>query len=853
VKHSWEQVKDILHQAAELPPAERGVFVAQASAGDPDLQAEVESLLESLGEADDFLESAPIPLLSKAMSMEGRSIGPYRVERILGEGGMGSVYLATRELDGFPMRVALKVIRFSHSSEYLQRRFRLERQILARLSHENILRLLDGGITEDGAPYLVTEFLDARSLEHYLSEERPSREERLRLFLGICDGVAYAHRNLVVHGDLKPSNILINAAGTPKLVDFGIAKLLKSQDDTDSPEAAAEAQATITLMPALTPFWASPEQLRGEPLSIVSDIYGLGRILFYLLTQKLPFDLSGLAPSQIVDKLRQSPVPRPSDVAHDTFMEGDLDNIVRKALEFEGEQRYQSADAFGEDIRRHLEQRPVSARPYTVSYRAAKFIRRNRGLVAIVSIASIALILAMGVALWQARVAKLNYDSARERFEQLRVLSNSLIFDTDEALAQLQGSTPVRAKLVKSAIGYLDILAKADNADPRLQEELAAAYEKIADILGRPGTANLGQSLEAMASYRKTEAIREKLRASSKGSAAFQESSDRLATTYARLSGLLRAMGDVQSSLTYERKALGIRQAMLENDPGNATRKRALASSLTSLSGSLSQLGDWPGVLDTRREALRMYEELATSHPENSSDQRGLSLALLRMGSILLHENHLEEAVENYRLSLRIEEKLAQAAPGNVQFQVNVGRAQTSLAVALLRNGEVAQALATFEAGRAAYERAVQPDKRDVRTRSLMAANRAGYANALLQAGRLPQALPVLLATLAAREELTRQDPANAGARGEVAETHSLLARLHQAQGQKARALEQWNLARAIYLSLRREGKFDAVMGEEWAAVSKELGQAPTLDSAVSAAPANWRSPRPTAPSASPQ
>ncbi len=371
----WQQVKDILHEASVLPPAERDTYIRSAASGDPELIAEVESLLASFDAADDFLEEPPLPLTAPGDALAGRTIGGYRIDSLLAKGGMGSVYRATRQMDGASLTVAFKIIRFSGSHHYLSRRFRMERQILARLTHENIVRLLDGGVTPDGLPYLVTEYVDGQGLESWLRDTQPTLSMKLRVFQSLCEALAYAHRTLIVHGGIKPGNILIARDGTPKVLDFGIDRLLEPNDDSPT------SQNTITMTPALTPWWASPEQLSGEPLSMESDTYALGRILFFLLTGEKPHDFTGLTPPQIVEKLSREPPARPSTLTGDACIRGDLDNITLKALEFEKSQRYRSVDALNDDIARHLALRPIAARAQPPASRLQKFIRRTRGLV----------------------------------------------------------------------------------------------------------------------------------------------------------------------------------------------------------------------------------------------------------------------------------------------------------------------------------------------------------------------------------------------------------------------------------------------------------------------------------------
>jgi tetratricopeptide (TPR) repeat protein len=816
VTDRWQQVKQILHDASELPRESRKSFVIEASSGDDDIIAEVESLLESFDDASDFLEDAPIQLGGLGDSLEGRWIGDCRIESLIAKGGMGSVYLASKQMDGVPLRVAVKIIRFAGNLHYLNRRFRMERQILARLTHENIVRLLDGGVTQDGLPFIVTEYLDARNLEIWLNETQPTLSAKLKAFQALCDGVSYAHRNLIVHGDIKPSNILITRDEVPKLVDFGIARLMCAQEATDS------GQNTITMAPALTPWWASPEQLQGAPLTIESDCYELGRILFFMLTGQKPHDFTGLTPQQILEKLRREPPPKPSTMTGDARMAGDLDNIVLKALEFDRGQRYRSVDALNEDISRHLAMRPISARAQTAGYRVEKFIRRNKGLVSVTTAATLALFLSVGFAVYQAGQARAGRETSRQRFEQIRNLANSLL-EADNAMIGLSGATEVRSKLVRSALGYLDQLAKQDNQDPQLQEDLAAAYERVGDIQGRPGSTNLGQTAQSLESYRKSEAIREALRMKARQSPGFIGASDRLARTYARISASLRAAGDGEGALGYERKALGIRQALFEGDPDNLAFQRALATNLTTLSGSLSQQGDFAGVMETRREALKMHEEILARNPDSPTDLRGLALALARMGSIELHEGLFKESLEHYQRALEIDTRLLKRDPSDVQLRLNVGWAHNNYGVILHRLNRYPEAIEQFEIARPYFLEVSRADAKDFRSRTLLETNRVRQAHTLLAMGRHVEAMSLVDAALKGREFLADQNRSNAGAQGEVAETHTARGHIFRAMGQRRQALDEYNIARRMLEELIRSDRSNAAMKEDMAAVENAL------------------------------
>jgi len=448
---------------------------------------------------------------------------------------------------------------------------------------------------------------------------------------------------------------------------------------------------------------------------------------------------------------------------------------------------------------------------------------RNKGLVSIVSAASIALILAIGTALYQARQARQSYDSSRQRFEQLRTLANSLIFETDEALVGLQGATKVRMRLVRSSLGYLDELSKQDTTDPQLKEDLAAAYEKIGEIQGGNGFLNFGQTKEALASFRKSEALREAIRKNAKKAPDFLLASNNLARIYARISGALRDVGDIEGGLSYERKALGIRQALFEGDPDNLTFKRALASSLTTLSGSLSQMGDYPGVMETRREALRMHEEIVASNPKEASDLRGLALALARMGSIAMHENLLKESLKHYKRALDIDLGILDRNPTHVPYLLSSGWSHNNYGVILVRFGRAAEALDHFTEALKLYEAVSFADDRDVRSKSLLETCRIRTAQALLILSRNNDALGFVQTALSGREKLAALNPASAGVQGEVAEAHAALGNVYAALRQPAKARNEYQTAQQMLQKLIQSNRGHAAMKEDLQAIEKDL------------------------------
>jgi len=813
----WQRVKEVFEHALELRPAEITPYLDGVCDGDADLREEVLSLLAAHGDAGDFLEEAVVNLAAPVTSA-GRRIGPYKLESLLGQGGMGEVYLSTREVDGYPMQVALKLIRHSALTPRALRRFRMERRILARLHHPGITSLIDGGITDDGLPYLVTEFVAGTPLDKF-TNTLPLRK-RLELFLDICDAVSFAHRQLVVHGDLKPGNILVNAEGGIKLLDFGISRLLQASDDTTEEHPGA------TTQPAMTPAWTSPEQLRGEPAAITSDVYSLGRLLYFILTNQQALPAERLSPMQLYERLRTNAVEKPSRRSGQKDLEGDLDNIVAKTLEFEPAERYRSAEALADDIRAHLGSRPIFAHPHTWRYRCRKFIARNKAGVSAGVFAVLALIIGLGVALWQARIAQRNYEQAQRRFQDVRRLASTILSETDDAIARLPGATAVRGTLVRNSLQYLDGLARDSADDPALQDELAGAYERVGDVLGRPGTLNLGEMGAALQSYRKAEGIRRALAALPAPPADIDRREEALANTLMRISSILRATGELQAALDADRSALEMRRKLLERAPSNPVRLRNVASSVNSASTSLSLLGGFRGVIELRQEGLALYEQLVKANPSSVDDLQGLALAHVRMGSILSHENEHARAVKHYRESLRIHKQLRAGHPGQAQFEMQLALAHSHLGNALRVAGDQRGALPELLESESLYLPLVNADPNEVRLRTLLATTRFRLARVYTELGEVPRATRLLRATLEERRMLAERNPANAGARGEVAETLAALGDAALKQRQYGAARAEFENALHIFGELRKEGRSNAANEEEVRRIEARLAEA---------------------------
>ncbi|MGE3616144.1 MAG: serine/threonine-protein kinase, partial [Gemmatimonadales bacterium] len=466
----WRRARPLLDRALELPEAERTAFVAETTRSDPELGEALTRLLAAAADEAPFLESLDAGTLgllgADPAGAVGRRLGPYELIRLLGAGGMGAVYLARRADGEFEQRVAVKVIRSGPLDASAVARFRRERQILAWLDHPHIARLLDGGVDEAG-PYLVMEYVEGEPIDQYCDRHGLGVPDRIRVFLAVCDAVEYAHRNLIVHRDLKPGNILVTESGQVKLLDFGIARLL---DDEPADGAVTETGTQL-----LTRDYASPEQIRGGPITTASDGYALGVVLYQLLTGRLPHDTRGMSPAALEHEVTEVAPPRPSSLRRE--LSGDLDTILLQALRPDPARRYGTAAALADDLRRHLERRPVSARPDTLGYRLSRFVRRNA---LAVGAATVLLVSIVGGAL------ATMYQGARaeRRFQSVRALANALLSDLHDAVRELPGATATRELLVSHALNYLDELRTEVPTDPDLLLELAAAYEQIGEIQG---------------------------------------------------------------------------------------------------------------------------------------------------------------------------------------------------------------------------------------------------------------------------------------------------------------------------------------------------------------------------------
>ena len=655
----FKLVQELFERALALDGNERAVFLDETTDGDGELRREVESLLAADGASADFMEQPAVPDgidVARLVAADGageRLVDRYRLLRKIGEGGMSEVFLAVRADDEYQKRVALKIIRHDMDREDLLRRFRTERQILAGLDHPNITRLLDGGTTEEGLPYFVMEYTDGIPIDQFCDDRRLSVRERLELFRVVCSAVQYAHQNLVVHRDIKASNILVGTDGTPKLLDFGIAKLLKPD------QFAGQVEYTATWMRPMTPRYASPEQIQGRPVTTSSDVYSLGVLLYKLLTGHLPYRFEDRPPSEMgrlvveheperpstsVGRVETDPTARDPTVGEITpelvsrarrtqpqqlrrQLAGDPDNILLMALRKEPQRRYASVEQFSDDIRRHLVGLPVLARADTLGYRTTKFLNRNRWPVAAAA-AFVLLLAGFAVSMaFQAQRVALERDQARrerDRAEQVVAFLED-IFEVSDPFAASGEDIAAREILERGAV--------------RVEQELGDQPETQATLMSSIGAVYSGLGLFDRAEPLLRRALDTRRRLLDEGDPAIAESRD-------KLGAMLQARGEFDEAEPLLRVALAERrEAFGELHP-------TVAESSYHLAKVLQSQGRYEEAERLYSEALRIHQATGGDELELARMQGGLAILFSEMGDFEAAEAGFREALRIRRLVL---------------------------------------------------------------------------------------------------------------------------------------------------------------------------------------------------------
>ncbi len=623
-KENFELIRNIFDEVIKLPPEKRYIYLEKRCGENTELKKEIISLLKIYETENDFLEiRLTTPLTESEESSNsyiGKHIGSYLVEGIAGAGGMGIVYSGRRDDKQFKKKVAIKILQLGFNTDYLLKRFEIERQTLANLQHPNIASLLDGGETDDGLPYLVMEFIDGIPITEYCDQNKLNLTERLELFRTVCTAVQYAHQNLIVHRDIKPGNILVTKSGVPKLLDFGIAKLL------DENQIEVSDGLTRTGLWHFTPEYASPEQIKGEKITTASDIYSLGVLLYQILTGQQPYKITSTSPVAISKIITEEKVVKPSEKLNESSsvtiqvksknLTGDIDNIVMKAMHKDPERRYVSVEQFSEDIRRHLAGRTVIAQKDTAGYRLSKFIQRHKiGFIS--SVAFILFLVASVIIIsWQANVASEERDKARienQKYERVNKFLQGMLSAVDPN------------ELGRDVKVY-DILEKA--ADD-IETELKDQPEIEADIrrtLGNTLT-NLGKYEQAKIQLEKSLELNEKI---------YGKVSKEAALCLHDLGLYYHWIGDLKLADSLYNVSLSIIQRPVE---GNQQFKVTILNDYALLK---SDLGNYNEAETMLREALKLTEM------KYGREQREAASILNNLAITLHYLHKLEEAEKCY-------------------------------------------------------------------------------------------------------------------------------------------------------------------------------------------------------------
>jgi eukaryotic-like serine/threonine-protein kinase len=766
----WTRIKEVLSAACELPADARRQYLDEACRGDSTLREEVECLLDGFDGSTDFLQPCDFPRdiesLVTSDSWLGRRLGPYELVEEIAHGGMGAVFRAVRT-DEYHQHVAIKLAPGGFRSAAILDRFRSERQILASLEHSNIARLLDGGTTEDGVPFLVMEYIAGEPINAYCDRRRLSLLDRVLLFRAVCSAVQYSHQHLVVHRDIKPGNILVTPDGVPKLLDFGIAKLLDSDFG----------QRSVTQLRMMTPEYASPEQVRGEAIALASDVYSLGVVLYELLTGHHPYRLAKRLPHEVAHAICEQEPERPSSavlrvedyvqesgetalITPETVsgaraidpgklrrrLQGDLDTVLLKALQKQPLHRYATVEQFSDDLRRFLEGRPVHARLSTPLYRAGKFIRRRKTAVAAAMMAALALGIGVTMTVREAGVARVQRARAEQQFNDVRELATSLVFDIHDAIRDLPGATPARKLLVSRAVRSLDKLAAEANGDIGLQRELAAAYERLGDVQGSPVRSNLGEREDALVSYRKALAIRASLAAREPGSIEPQRN---LAADFARLAACAGAAGNYRIALSRYSQALAVDQRIATNhhDPDLLNE---LAGDYRMVGYELQLSGDGNAPLENLQKSIAIRQSIVAANPDPTGRFRsGLAQSYATMAYLLMLHGQPDRSVKMQEEAVDASRAVARSQPDREGLlEVRCGT-EYYYGFLLEQKGDFSKALAAYQEAVADYRSLARDDPENTLVRRYLGFSYRGLGAMQVRRGSAERSLQNLQKALA--------------------------------------------------------------------------------------------------------
>ncbi|HET9446747.1 MAG TPA: protein kinase [Steroidobacteraceae bacterium] len=802
----WLRMKALFAATVEAPAAERFELLVRGAQGDSALIAEVQSLLAAHDQPGEFLDGPPAELKAQAFAVAnddarvGERIGAYRIVGTLGTGGMGDVFRAVRDDDQYRAEVAIKLMRADVRDTLAQQRFKTERQILARLDHRNIAHLLDGGATPHGVPYVVMELVQGEPVDQYCDARNLPVRERVRLFLQVCSAVSYAHQHLVVHRDLKPNNILVTTDGSVKLLDFGIAKLLES-----NPITGATSDETLTQLRAMTLDYASPEQISGGAVTTVSDVYSLGVVLYRLLTGQSPYGKGPNDAQRVAEILSDTAPPRPSQVrpndqrARD--IDADLDNILLMALRKEPQKRYGSVEQLANDLRNFLGGLPVSARGNVWRYRFGKFVRRRKVEIAAAGIVIASLVGGLGFAIHEARVAEQQRAIAQRHFDSVRTLASTLVSDLYDEVVDLPGAMKARTRILETGQRYLDELAKESGDDRKLQEELAVAYRKLADLQGGQNGNSTGDSKSALESYRKSIALLESVVAAEPGNQSARVALAKSLILEARL--LLFTKGP-DAALALAQRSVTLSETAREGYSSDFDRTNTLVVSYWTLGDILLGLKKTDQGMAAYAKMVAVSEEFSTEHPDHVDGlkllRNGYGNAATAVDPRLTPEESFARMSDLTRKSIAVSEALLAKDPASPEHLTRLAEIRFNYADALRTAGDPQTSIPLYRLAAPQLAKAAE-DKTDARAQLAKALNDTGLAEALVRSGDTKEAFALYDDAGRALDALLQRDADNLFTHYAVAQLDiyrgAMYAQLARQSSSRGAQLDYWRKAEA--------------------------------------------------------
>lgn len=816
------RVLAICDEVLAASASDRDAVIHEACGDDQSLRQQVLAVIGAMTSADDALLDGAF---GTDANFENKMLGAYRLTQPLGEGGMGSVWLAERQHEDFKQTVAVKVIRGRFLGNDLIRRFNAEREILASLNHPYIAQMIDGG-TEQGVPFLVMEYVDGQSVNQYLDATKADLRTRLKMLQKIALAVHAAHQNLVVHRDLKPSNVLVTEDGIPKLLDFGIAKLIDA-------DAGVDTDATQLGRQALTPDYASPEQIQGSPVTTLSDVYSLGILAYELLAGERPYRLEASAGATLATAITDLHVPKASQrlsrvkdsslrdklaAARNTtpdnlarMLRGDLDNILGKALAINPSDRYASVAAFSTDIDRYLANEPVDARADSFAYRANRFVARNRGVVVFSAALLLSLLVGLAATTWSYLRAEAARTDAMARYDQVRSLAKTMMFDVYDDVAKIPGTTSVRADLAATAQEYLATLVSGQDAPVEVQLEAAQGYSRLYTILNREAVDDVDDRARAIEAWDKAIGILNNVTlASPQSSEAWQ------------------ALGELYSNRASDKLTL-------DNDPEAAREMLAAAKSPLVNAQQLS-----PSSL-----AVTIAQQVANQHAiniEKWSDEYEAAVVLAKASlealqgaletwpdSVRLHviagdtyqlkgESHYwidqyPETLESYEASIAAYNKALELGGRDQSVESQLADALWSRGNTYIDMQRPAEAAPDYAAAMALISMAVARDPDDKASARRFVILRASQAMALVNSGEGDRAISLMIETNDWFEEQALLDPDTPGPQRSLAISYYMMGDIYRLAERSTKSCEWFSRSLQKWLQLDEQyglAEFDA-------------------------------------------